>query len=485
MKFDLNKKGLALHSRTALWLSSALFIPSISFGAPTAARTPAAAKTTAQTTAPPGKKSAGKTLHAKDLRSSFHPAAAPGHSSIPVAGDSSPGPGGFTVKMRPKTALAHNLPAKAQSRAVAATSRPINLTEPISNFARTIRASYMSSLPQVSTGQGLAVGDSYLVSSASFVSDAWTNSGDVKFYSSESDQPLILVSYDLASNFAIFSTGLNSHSEHSVPFQRLRSTPTAPSEDLYTIGLNGSVVNTKSNFAAAPSETRFVFDKSGRWVGTALTPATRIFEVIHQLELRPPRAISMTVLRQQAMAWQERWTTSFFAAAKAGSALRTLECSAYPLYVENPETASQIVRTRLVRCANSLPISVTRDYEIGFDLVTGDLGFATDAASYLAKDKSVTTVLSNFTSQRAPASINELTTAECQKSDVLNSHQHQMHVRFCTSALKTVAGLSDTTMTVVRTDGGVKATAHSLHLRGFEPKNAKRFLQWMIETETL
>jgi hypothetical protein len=127
---------------------------------------------------------------------------------------------------------------------------------------------------------------------------------------------------------------------------------------------------------------------------------------------------------------------------------------------------------------------------MGFELVTGEVTYQDDVKTYLSHDTNSTTVFSLFgahpgTNQRAPASINLMTGAECEKSDVTNSHGHHLQVRFCTSALKNVTGLNDTVVTVISSDTGQKSTLHSLHLRGFEPKNTKRFMEWLIETETI
>lgn len=466
---------------------------------------------------PAKKKPAAKTVVSKNLRASLKTKAAPGRTPVPVDGDFSPSPNGYSVKLKPKNGkvIASKLPPK---RTVAAVARPVTLTEPVSNYVRTIRVGAVSPTPQLAQGEGLAVQDAYIVTSADFVTEAWTNSGEVKFFVSDSTQPLQLVGFDLGSNLAVFTTGLNTHMEHTLPLQRLRFEALATGEDFTALGSSGLIggarmlrtvqdltfVRQRFELPASvalgggTTGTQFLFDKSGRWVGSVslldqrdgrkfdVTSANQAYEMIRQLELRPPVAIPSSVLQQQAASYQERWTNTFFESAKKGLALHSLDCSAEALHVDNTTVASELVRTRLVHCANYMPVSLSRDYSIGFELVTGDVNYTNDVKTFLAKDSSPTTVFSDFGAHsRAPASINVMTGPECEKSDIANTMGHHVHVRFCTSALKNANGLNDTTITTISSDTGITSSVHSLHLRGFDPKNAKRFMEWMIETETI
>jgi hypothetical protein len=465
------------------------------------------------------KSATSKTIHAKDLKASLRPKTFPGRSLVPVAnnGDFPSSPAGYSVKLRPA-----KKPARAASnirlvtRPVAAFRSPAS-TDPVSSYMRPLRVGYNGPVPQLALGQALAVSDSYIVTSADFVSDAWTNSGDVHFYVPDSNQALALVGFDLGSNLAIFTTGLGSHMEHSLPLQRLRTETPVAGEDFASLGSGGLVMGARRvrpvqdltfvrerfelpaavALSAGSSGVQFLFDKSGRWVGSVslldqrdgrkfdVTSANQTYQMIHQLEQHAPVVLSSSTLQQQAVSWQERWTNTFFESAKKGYGLQSLDCQADALHVDDQKIASQLLRTRLVHCSNTMPVALTHDFSMGVELVTGDIAYTNDVKAFLAADQSPTTVFSQPSNHRAPASINLMTGPECEKSEVTNSQNHHLHVRFCTAALKNVAGLNDTTITVISSDTGLKSTLHSLHLRGFEPKNAKRFMEWMIETETL
>jgi hypothetical protein len=434
----------------------------------------------------------------------------PGRAPVPVSNDGDfSAPSGFSIKMKPRNVASAKKP---QTRGGGATLRAVPFSnDPISAFIRTIRAGAPTPLAY---GQALAVNENYIVTSADFVTDTWTNSGDVKFYVTDSLQPLALVAFDLGSNLAIFSAGLGVRMERTLPLGRLRFEAPVTGEDytaLSTSGLIGGarrvrpvqdLTFVRERFELPASValsggvpgTQFLFDKAGRWVGNVslldqrdgrrfdVTSANQAYEMIRALEQRPLQALPPSVLQQQALSWQERWTNLFFDAAKKNVALRSLDCEAEALKVEDQKIASEIGRTRLVHCKNSMPVTLTRDYSFGFELTTGEVAYTNDVKTYLAADTSATTA---FAARRAPASINVMTGYECSKSDVVNSRNHHLQVRFCTSALKNVIGLNDTTITVLSSDTGVKSNLHTLHLRGFDPKNAKRFMEWMIETETI
>lgn len=481
------------------------------------------AGTTAATSAAKKKAAAAaKIIHAKNLRTALKPGTPPGKSSLPLVSDgdfAAAASAGYSVKMRPKNG--RSPAARQMARGSNQTTRSANFNEPISNYIRALRVGYNGPVPQLALGQALAVNDSYIVTSADFVSEAWTNSGDVKFFVQDSTQALALVGFDLGSNLAIFSTGLGSHMDHTLPLQRIRVESAVTGEDYTSLGFSGLIGGARRlrpvqdltfvrerfelpasvalSAGSGGGGVQFLFDKAGRWLGSVslldqragsrkfdVTSANQAAELIRQLEQHPPQALPSSVLRTQAASWQERWTNTFFESAKKGLALRTLECEAEALHVDDQKLAGELVRTRLVRCNNAMPVTLTRDYAMGVELVTGEVTYSSDVKTFLAHDTSPTTVFSPVsTRQRSPASINVMTGAECEKSDVTNSHGHHMHVRFCTSALKNAAGLNDTTLTVVSSDTGVTSTLHSLHLRGFEPKNTKRFMEWLIETETV
>lgn len=465
-------------------------------------------------TAAAKKKPAAKVIHASSLKTAMKPSSMPGRSSIPVSNGEFYGSAQPTIKMKPKVS---KLPAKAPARSVATTGKATGVVEPASAAIRVLRAGLTGPVPQLAAGQALAVGDSYLVTSADFVTDTWTNSGDVKFFVSDSTQSLALVGFDLGSNLAIFSTGFGSHMDHTLPLTRLRFDAAQANEDFNSLGLSGFVggarryrpvqdltfVRDRFELPASVAltrngpETQFLFDHTGRWFGSVslldhrdgrqfdVTSANQVYEMIKQIESRPPISLTASVLSQQAQSWQERWTNTFFDSAKRGLALRALDCEASAVHVSETKLASAISRTHLMHCSNAIPVSLTRDYAMGVEIVSGEVNFADDVKTFLALDSSAATVFAPTTNARGPASVNVMTGPECDKSDVANSRGHHFQVRFCTAALKTVSGLQDSTITVISSDTGVKSTVGSVRLRGFEPKNAKRFMEWMIETEAL
>jgi hypothetical protein len=433
----------------------------------------------------------------------------PGRTQVPIASDGDFAPRGFSIKMKPRT-VASTSSKKSQGRSNTQAPRVVS-NEPVSSFLRTIRAGGPT---QLAAGQALAVNENYIITSADFVSDTWTNSGDVRFFVTDSTQPLTLVAFDLGSNVAIVSAGVGVRMDHTLPLSRLRMELPVGGEDYTALGSSGLIggarrvrpvqdltfVRERFELPASvalgggTSGTQFLFDKSGRWVGNVslldqrdgrkfdVTSANQAYEMIRMIEKRPLQPLASSVLQQQATSWQERWTNTFFESVKKQVALRQLECEAEALHVDDQKVASELGRTRLVHCKNTMPVTLTRDYAMGVEFVTGEVAYTNDVKTFLAADSSPMTA---FGAHRAPASINVMTGPECSKSDVINSRNHHMHVRFCTSALKNVAGLNDTTITVVSSDTGVKSNLHSLHLRGFDPKNAKRFMEWMIETETV
>ncbi len=477
------------------------------------------------TTSPSKRKSAAAAaIRAKNLRSGLKTASAPGKSSLPLAsdGDFSQAPSGYSVKMHPKTKAGRSPATKQVARGSNQAVHSANSSEPISSYIRALRVGYKGPTPQLAIGQALAVDDSYVVTSADFVSEAWTNSGEVKFFVPDSTQALALVGFDLGSNIAIFTTGLGSHMAHTLPLQRIRVDSAVNGEDYTSLGFSGLIGGARrlrqiqdltflrerfelpASVALGGGSTgvQFLFDKTGRWLGSVslldqrdsrkfdVTSANQVVGMIRQLEQRPPQALPSSVLQAQAASWQERWTNTFFETVKKGFTLRSLDCEAEALHVDDQKLAAELVRTRLVRCGNTMPVALTRDYSMGVEFVTGEVSFRDDVKSFLSHDMSGTTVFSLFSArpgslQRSPASINVMTGAECEKTDVTNSHGHHLNVRFCTSALKNVTGLNDTMVTVISTDTGQKSTLHSLHLRGFEAKNTKRFMEWLIETETV
>ena len=486
----------------------------------------------------PVKSTSKKVIYAKSLSATLskNPKAPPGKSKLPFGesslSSSSPAASSdFTIKMRPAKAaaaipaavpspvraIARKLPAK-QLRSVAAT-KPVNPNEPISTFLRSIQSRYKTSSPSLGSSAALAVNGSYLVTSADFVAESWTNSGDVKFYLSDVGQPLTLVGFDLPMNVAIFTTGLNTQMDKSLPLQRLRVDLPTATEELASLGVNGIVGGVRRAFAVADFSTlrerfelpasvvtlsavgtQFLFDKSGRWVGAAslldqrdgrkfdVTTSSQIHDMIRQLELRPPAALPLGVLQTQVASWQERWSNMFFEAAKKGFALRNLNCAAESLRVDDQKIANELVRTRLVHCQNMSPVSITHDYNLGFEIMSGDVSYTNDVATFISKDVSSATIFaSKFfgNGERAVASVNVLTTPECDRSDVANGRGHHFHVRFCTSALKNAPGFNDSTITVISSDTGLRSSVNSVHLRGFDPVNAKKFMEWLIETEAV
>jgi hypothetical protein len=458
----------------------------------------------------------------------------PGRTPVPVASEGDFAPSGYSVKMKSrsvastkskpisksasksvaksKSKSANETPATRATAAVPTLRAVPRSNEPVSAFVRSIRA---GSPTPLAMGQALAVNENYIVTSADFVTDTWTNSGDVKFYVADSTQPLMLVAFDLGSNLAIFSAGVGARMERTLSLGRLRFEAPTAGEDYTALGLSGLIGGVRRvrpvqdltfvrerfelpasvALAGGTPGTQFLFDKAGRWVGNVslldqrdgrrfdATSANQAYEMIRAVEQRPLQALPSSVLHQQAVSWQERWTNTFFEAAKKNVALRQLVCEAEALRVDDQKIASELGRTRLVHCKNAMPVALTRDYSMGVELVTGDVSYTNDVKTYLAADTSSTTAFA--AASRAPASVNVMTGYECSKSDVVNSRNHHLQVRFCTSALKNVTGLNDTTITVISSDTGVKSTLHSLRLRGFEPKNAKRFMEWMIETETI
>lgn len=392
-----------------------------------------------------------RVIVAKDLKSTLKVSSqsSPGHSKLPLASDSSKSSSRNPMTLKLKPRVASHLPARKSRSAVAsaAASRPAS-NEPLTNYVRSLKVGWKTPTPLLASGSALAVHESYLVTSADFVTEAWTNSGEVTvFYN---DRPVQLIGFDLASDLAIFSTGLGTHMEKSLDLPRLRF-------DAHTMaGL----------------------------LGRASGSGDQAFEMIFQLEKRPPMTISSSVLPTQASALQERWTTSFFQAAKKGTPTAGLDCNAEAVRVDDPVVAAELVRTKLVRCHDPYSVPLTSEYSIGLDFLAGEVSFVNSVTSYLAADNSKTTVFApQASSERSIASVNLLTSPECEKSDAVNKRGTHMNVRFCTAALKSAPGLSDSTMTVVSTDSGSHSSVRSLRLHGFDAKNSKKFLQWLIDTE--
>jgi hypothetical protein len=438
------------------------------------------------------------------------PDPAPGRTKVPVEG-STGGPE-FAMKMRAagKPRLAATLPPKRQN--VAAKTSPQN--EPFTAYARTIRMGWNAPTPSLGTTFGLAVDGEYVITTADAITDAWTNSGDIKFFLDDTGQPVTLVGLDLQNNIAVFSAGVTARLEKSLNRQRLRFEPAELNESFVALTSSGVSVTAKRvatvNDFGGPREryelanadirsTAFVFDRYGRWVATVspteqregrtfdATLAPAVQDVLRVIEMRPPTAVTRAALQAQSTAWQEKWTTSYLAAAQQGNGLRALNCAAEPMKVEDTKFAAQLNRTRLVRCLNTLPVTVARDYSMGVELVTGEVNLNEDVKSIVANDSTESGLFAKafYGAKREIASVNLLTVPECEKTDVTNSKQRKVHVRFCTSALKNAQGLSDTTITVISADTGNKAQVSSLHLKGFDVKNSKKFMEWMIEAEAI
>ena len=443
-------------------------------------------------------------------RSSEQPA--PGRTVVPVEGATS-GPK-FAVKMRPvgkaNARLATALPPK-RSGAVAKNAAA---NESVTNYARTIRMGYTSPTPSLATTFGLAVDGEYIITTADSITDAWTTSGDVKFFIDGTQQPVTLVGFDLPTNVAIFSAGATGRLEKSLNRQRFRFEPSEAGESFMALTSSGvsttaKRVATVNDFGASRERyelsnadirsTAFIFDRYGRWVATVspteqrdgrtfdATSAPQVQDVLRVLEMKPPTTITRAVLPAQSTAWQDKWTTAYIAAAQQGNALRALNCSAEAMKVDDAKFAAQLNRTRLVHCLNTLPVSVTNEYAMGVELVTGEVNLNEDVKSVVQNDASDTGLFAKafYGMKRNIASVNLLTVPECEKSDVTNAKQRKVHVRFCTSALKNAQGLNDTTITVISADTGTRAQVSSLHLKGFDAKNSKKFMEWMIEAEAI
>lgn len=345
-------------------------------------------------------------IHAKNLKSALK--GAPGRAPLPIAKANPLAKDSLAIKVKPR--LASTLPPK-KSRSVASHSLS---NEPLSNYVRPLSVGWMSPTPLLSSTNALAVGNVYLLTSAEFLTDAWTNSGEVKIFMR--DQPVQLVGFDLATNLAVFWTGANTRMDRALALSRLHF------------------------------DSKVMTALLGRTTGSGDQAA----ELIHQIEQRPLMALSSTVLSSQAAALQDRWTTAFFDATKKGSSVHGLDCGAESLHVDDLSVAAELVRTKLVHCHDTNAVSITRDYAMGFDFLAGDVSFVNNVKAYLAADTTKTTVFSSQAlGDRAIASINLLTSPECERSDVLNKQGRHMHVRFCTSALKNSIGLSDTTMTEI------------------------------------
>ena len=356
--------------------------------------------------------------------------------------------------------------------------------------------------------RGLAVESNYLLVPLDSVLTAWLSRSDLHFYVNDSVEARV-ADLDLASNVAILK--VDGAFPSSLSRNQIRSDIPAVGESLAAaesresihggprfVGLLHDGDNTRYEFQrnGTLESGGFIFDRSGNLV--SVVPASHpgvtneriwasstqsIVELIHKQDGPKPASVSGFEERHnQLVSWQEHWTRAFVTDQKTVS-VQNLDCHTNLASINETAVATKIRQMNAMDCATRTPLSLGGGYTGGMELKTGNIVLRTPSLSDADGLKLAKTFGSDYFTDLASRSteVNLLTVSDCQQNSVVNAKGQMVHVHYCTSALKTDKGLSDTVVAISSVDSGSHAYVVAAHLKGFDQNNTKKVMDALIE----
>lgn len=376
----------------------------------------------------------------------------------------------------------------------------------------------------------LVVADGYLVLPLEFVSEVSLAKNAAHFYVDDSigkvSQEVFLADLDLDAGLALFKG--TAKIIPSLPTSRMRESAPAVQDvltsvvALNTMRAGAKFLRSKQDVSTvryqisigsgggSPSEAsrvNYVFDRVGQLVAVAMGPerdgatwaasGRSVSLLVRRAGSSPAPASSAQGLEarhRQLLTWQDRWTQALNPSAK-GLVTRFLECKPFSPVFEDLKLAAYVHRVEARACESRFALPMGAGYAAGVEVQMAEAFIKPAPAFERNRQRSLGQISAAFASnlftqqERSTASVNQLTTADCQDNETTNTSGQRVVVRFCTAALKGQPGLNDTSIAVSTLDSawrgpGSHAYLASARLRGFGQNQTRRILEAMIENQT-
>ncbi len=372
-----------------------------------------------------------------------------------------------------------------------------------SGWTRLVRATDSTAGAYYAETLGLVIDSQFIIVPWTFISDAWLSRVGSKFMVEGSQREAVLADIDLVANVALLKVA-----EATVPtFYRTEIRLDAPVVDEPLLVLSSrnwvrggaKFLKTKNDGlfvryqiaigATDPSSVRYIFDRAGHFIAMSSgassgddvwsAPSRAIYELIRKQSGPRPASVG-DQRRTQLFFWQDRWARTLIP-ARAALSLQSLDCQTRLASVADRELAAQIKNVHALECAEKLPLPVGGGYSAGVHISTGEANLRSSSPDLNNRFAEAISsgVFAEF--DRATSVVNLLTAPECRDNELTNQQGLNVHVKFCTSALKFEPGLADTAIVVSTLDQANRANYAVARLRGFDQKNTKMVLESLVE----
>ena len=356
--------------------------------------------------------------------------------------------------------------------------------------------------------RGLGVENNFIILPLDSVLSAWLSRSDLRFFVNDSTEAHV-ADLDLASNIAILKVDsplpatLNRNQIRSELPATGESMAAAESRDAIHGGprfvgttRDGESIRYLFQRNGTLENGGFIFDRTGNLV--SVVPALRntgddqriwasstqsIVELLHRQDGPKPASVSGVEERHnQLVTWQEHWTRAFVTSPKLVSA-QNLNCETNLASISDASIASKIRQMNSMNCESKTSIPLGAGYSGGLELKTGNVVLRSPSLNDNEGLQLAKTFGSSYFDDLAKRStqVNLLTVQDCHESSVVNQKGAMVHVRFCTSALKTDKGLSDTVVALSSVDAGSHAYVVAARMKGFDQNNTKKVIEALIE----
>jgi hypothetical protein len=211
--------------------------------------------------------------------------------------------------------------------------------------------------------------------------------------------------------------------------------------------------------------------------------ATNIFNLLRkQDQPRPANAGFVGDERQrQLTAWQEKWTRTLL--QPTGTQLAgQQECRSLLTKLPSPSLAGQVRQVTSINCEGLTDLALGANYSAGFNVLRGQAYLINGTGGVNEADLAKALAGDYFAAlDKRAETVNLMTVPECRTENAVNARGQNVHVRFCTSALKNEDSINDTVVSVTRTSMGTQVAFAAAHLRGFSQANTKRVIASLMD----
>ena len=364
--------------------------------------------------------------------------------------------------------------------------------------------------------RGLGVENHFVILPLDSVLTAWLSRSDLHFYINNTNEAHV-ADLDLASNIAILK--VDTPLVATLSRNQIRA-------DIPNAGESMAAVESRDAIHGGPrfvgtsrdgdsirylfqrngtlESGGFIFDKTGNLV--SVVPSIRsgtdsahdsghgeqriwasstqsIVELLHRQDGPKPASTSGNEERHnQLVTWQEHWTRAFVTAPKTVSAMN-LNCESNLASIGDSAIASKIRQMNSMNCESKTSLPLGAGYNGGLELKTGNVVLNTPSLTDNEGMQLAKTFGTSYFDDLARRStqVNLLTVSDCHESSVVNQKGAMVHVRFCTSALKTDKGLADTAISLSSVDAGSHAYVVAARMKGFDQNNTRKVIEALIE----